>query len=89
MTVSLWEATALECVYKTLFLRVYATRSSYRWAWTVSRHEKVRKAPSWWGEGVKGYSQAEAAGYSGSRETAQKDALAMAESILKQEARKK
>jgi hypothetical protein len=89
MTISHWEASSLECVYKTLFLRVYATRSSYRWAWTVSRHEKVRKAPAWWGEGVKGYSEAEAAGYSRSRGAAQKDALAMAESILKQEARQK
>jgi|SRR5579864_17447 len=81
-----WEPTQLECSYGKLFLRVQVAniKRARSWRWFVIELEKVTKSPYWFAPKLgKGSSQAIAAGYSSTREKACRDAVLMADAILK------
>lgn len=78
-----WTPIEMELVHHDHLLRVHRTRSPQRFAWFVVPLDEATKHAYWMTELGKGASKAIAKGYSSSFDKAQKDAIAMAEAIVK------
>lgn len=84
MSAPTWEPIESELAYGEFLLRVRRTSSPHRVHWCVIPLVEIKRRPRWFGVG-KGASLSEAKGHSTTFENAQKDAIAMADAIVKSE----
>lgn len=78
-----WEPLDTQATLGIYLLRVSATRWSHRWRWSVIPMREVERYGRVWFLGTKGPSKADARGHSMTRESAQEDAVLMAQALIK------
>lgn len=82
-----WEPLETQAVLGNYLLRVSATHSSHRWRWSVIPMREVERYGRVWFLGSKGPSRADARGHSMTRESAEADAVLMAQALIKDDAK--
>ncbi len=83
-----WEPLETQATLGNYLLRVSATRFSHRWRWSVIPMREVERFGRVWFQGSKGPSKADARGFSMTRESAEADAVLMAQALIKDDARR-